>query len=425
MAATSTNIATLPGIVPAPAPITDAARRLQSRLWSVTYGLDIVANKTVPLDVGAFVATLRAEYGHLLTSRNPILQWPHFEPTRPATGVLIPWTGVETLWVPPLLWLLLLDNRRCVTTETKEGRRGPVIACLALLVRELGMSLNDDYVCISRLRSFDGEPSAIWCEGERPLAFLMGRFCSNGSSPTLLRALLTLGADPNVPQEFDDGYGDPPVKCSPLYQSLAICLDVAQTLLDYGACLSPVLDVGYIMHAVQHSDDVERHHRLVSLFELNRTALCGLKNPIAMEGIWKNVGVFHYLVCQCIDGSESDSLDIDHVMAMIHAFHTRVGVSLLTPTKTSLDDDEDAPPRPVLQYVRELKQAVWDDTKQRARMQKLIEAIEPMERAERLSLRPLACVAELCLMRSRRSQCLTPELRRMVLRHVPAWAVQA
>jgi hypothetical protein len=93
--------------VPKPAPITDAARRLQSRLWSVTCGL----NKALrPLDVAAWVSTLYAEYGQLLMSREPILQWPHFEPTRPRTGVCLNTTFKAR--VPPLLWLLLLDDAR-------------------------------------------------------------------------------------------------------------------------------------------------------------------------------------------------------------------------------------------------------------------------------------------------------------------------
>jgi hypothetical protein len=62
-----------------PAPLTDEALGLQSRLWSVTYGSNIVAR----INVSVWVAALFAEYGQLLTSREPVLEWPHYELTRP------------------------------------------------------------------------------------------------------------------------------------------------------------------------------------------------------------------------------------------------------------------------------------------------------------------------------------------------------
>jgi hypothetical protein len=113
--------------VPPPARITDAARRLQSRLWSVTYGLNVASiNDKNQLDVTAWTSTLFAEYGHLLTSREPILEWPHFEPTRPATLI---WTHCD-LWferrIPPLLWLLLLDD---LGTNPRAPRPSHGVSC--------------------------------------------------------------------------------------------------------------------------------------------------------------------------------------------------------------------------------------------------------------------------------------------------------
>ncbi len=91
--------------VPKPAPLTDEALDLQSRLWSVTYGSNIVAR----INVTVWVAALFAEYGQLLTSREPVLEWPHYELTRPQTNMWMPYQYGSKLRVPPLLWLLLLD----------------------------------------------------------------------------------------------------------------------------------------------------------------------------------------------------------------------------------------------------------------------------------------------------------------------------
>jgi hypothetical protein len=437
--------------VPKPPPITDAARRLQSRLWSVTCGL----NKALsPLDVASWVSTLYAEYGQLLMSREPILQWPHFEPTRPRTGVVI--NTALNARLPPLLWLLLLDDTRCVTVRPRlepinKAPRGPLMACLALMVREHGLSLEDKYVHIAEYGSYNGLPSECFRFKSRPLSFLMEHFEDTRSSLANLRALLTLGACHKTPLDYDiNEHGEHQMK-SALYYALTSStgLDAAQVLLDFGARLDPALDGGIMFHAVRRRPCLERYQRLMSLFELNRAALRGMENVHATvkrvyERITTDIGVFHELVkVYAEEGTErQDHAHIDSITAMFHGLHTRVGVSLLIPARCIFWNDEgdnDAPPLPVLEYVRGLhqKQALDHDdrdddddttstTKKQhcARLQRLIEFIEPLDRAERFSLRPLATAAELSLKWSPKFGGLTPELRRMVLRHVLAWAVQ-
>ena len=419
-------------IVPAPMPLTDSARRLQTRLWSISYGLDVAH---APLDVVEWVSTLYAEYGPLLTSRKPILEWPHFEPTRPATGVLTPLRVGIKLRLPPLLWLLMLDDTRCATTELKERRRGPVMACLAQLVREHGLSLGKEYGYIMRHR--DNE-SAFCRDSEQPVPFLLRFVCHQRLMYSPLRALLALGADPNAPLMYGTK------KHSPLFVALTSRddLDGAQLLLDYGAHLDPALDAGVIWEAMAYEMNLEWYTRLVPLLALHRTALRGLENATATD-----LGALHRLAHDYVYYPHWDFTGLNHMTTIMHGLHVRVGVSLLTRAKPWADEDdqEGVTQTPtVLQYVRDLKDktpaAEWERRfcdaeyvpffhgrvaeRQGLRLQELIDVLEPLERAERFSLRPLATAAELALKRSKVFGGLIPELRRIVLRSVPAWAAQ-
>ncbi len=222
-------------------------------------------------------------------------------------------------------------------------------------------------------------------------------------------------------------------------------LDAAQLLLDFGACLDPALDGGIMFHAVQEKPSLWRYRRLVSIFESHRGALRGLENTHATmvqldNRITTNIGVFHHLVHVYAEGTEQQThASLDSIAAMFRGLHTRVGVSLLMPGRCVCWDNGDDLTITALEYVRgrhevSVARARWSTSagvmKQRVRLQQcvrlqqLIDVIEPLDRAERFSLRPLATAAELSLKRSPKFGALSTELRRMILGHVLAWAVQ-
>ncbi len=426
--------------VPKPAPLTDEALRLQSRLWRVTYGSNALhINAENPLDVASWVSTLFAEHGQLLTSREPILEWPHYESTSPRRGMWIPYGYGSRLRVPPLLWLLMLDDTRCVTFLSEEpindARRGPIMACLALMVREYGLSLEEKYVRIEQFDPFTGEPTAYCRRSIRPLSFLINSFEDTHSPIANLRALLTLGACPNTPVDYVVNECGEHVMKSALYYALTCSspgLDAAQLLIDFGARLDPMLDGGIMFHAVQEKPSLWRYRRLMSLFERHRAALRGLENVHATlirldNRITTNISVFHELVRVYSKGTErQEHARLDSIAAMFRGLHLRVGVSLVMPGRCVSWDNDDNPAISALEYVRGLHEhsLKYGSKQDSVHLQKLIDVIEPLDRAERFSLRPLATAAELSLKRSPKFGGLTPELRRMVLRHVLAWAVQ-
>jgi hypothetical protein len=313
------------------------------------------------------------------------------------------------------------------------------MACLAIMVRQHGLSLDDEYVHIKQF-VFNADTTSRYLCYDRPLSFFMK--CHIGdihSNRALLRTLLTLRACPNVPVHHIH---------SCLYYALTSSkygLDAAQLLLDFGASLDPALDGGIMYRAVHEHPSLERHHRLISLFEFNRPALRGLENvhatvkdrcePITEDGdmyevITTDVGVLHELVrVYAEEGTEQqDHAHIESITATFRGLHTRVGVSLLMPGR-SVFLGYNVPALPVLEYVRALHQQALDldddANKQRcARFQRLIDVIEPLDRAERWSLRPLATAAELSLKWSPIFGALSKELRRMILGHVLSWNVQ-
>ena len=389
--------------------VTAAARRLQARLWAAaTYG------RAAAADDKAWVAALFAEHGDLLASRAPIFEWPHYGAPGAAASA--------DMHLTPLMWLLCLLN---------DDASSSIAACLAVLVRERGLSLDDEYAHTFLHVMLGMGPH----ERVRPLAFAM-RYLGTWQGVSAMRTLLALAADPNL---VDASLGRRHSSTqSPLYVALASGtmtrgLDAAQLLLDHGARLDPALDGGVILHALKQVPGRVHLERLVPLLVLarQRGALSGLENASARNGYHHGWGALHWLVHEAVKMPFCDVTRLDRVTAMIRELHLNVGVSTLTPGKAEneyVDNDismiRATPLRTVLQYMNDalLEWEPYDG--QHARLQHLIDFVAPLERAERRALRPLAVAAELSLKRSRLFGGLTLELRRLVLAHVLAWSVQ-